>query len=90
MGIYPERMSERVVLYSRQGCHLCDEGRGVVKAVCAELGVLWTEIDIDTDPELKDRYGDEVPVVAVDGETVAFWRIEPTLLAAAITTHDAG
>ncbi|WNM24207.1 glutaredoxin family protein [Demequina capsici] len=82
-------MTERVVLYSRQGCHLCDEGRGVVQAVCADRGVLWTEVDIDADPALKERYGEEVPVVTVDGETVAFWRIEPTLLAAALARHDA-
>ncbi len=83
-------MTERVVLYSRQGCHLCEEGRGVVSAVCADRGVLWSEIDIDADPELKERYGDEVPVVTVDGETVAFWRIDPTLLATALDAHEAG
>ncbi|WP_062200536.1 glutaredoxin family protein [Demequina salsinemoris] len=80
-------MTERVVLYSRHGCHLCEEGRGVVDAVCSGRGVLWTEVDIDGDPELKERFGDEVPVVTVDGETVAFWRIDPTLLGAALDSH---
>ena len=37
----------RVVLYGRAGCHLCDEAREVVRAVCAETGDGWTEVDID-------------------------------------------
>ncbi|WP_084124746.1 glutaredoxin family protein [Demequina sp. NBRC 110054] len=82
-------MTERVVLYTRRGCHLCEEGRGVVTLVCGDRAVPWTEIDIDSDPALKERYGDEVPVVTVDGETIGFWRIDPTLLATALDAHEA-
>ena len=37
----------RVTLYTRPGCHLCDDARAVVAAVCAELGETYDEVDID-------------------------------------------
>jgi len=56
-----------VIVYSRKGCHLCD----VVKESLAKLsrhgGFTWTEVDVDTDPELLRLYNDEVPVVFIDG-----------------------
>lgn len=77
-------MSARVVLYSRPGCHLCDEARPVVAGVCGDGGAEWVEVNVDTDADLQSRYGDEVPVVTVDGETVAFWRVDADLLRAAL------
>lgn len=78
-------MSHRVVLYSRAGCHLCVDAEQVVEQVCTELGEPWTLVDVDGDPALKARYGDEVPVVTVDAETVGFWRIDADRLRAALT-----
>ena len=78
-------MADRVVLYSRAGCHLCVDAEQVVAEVCAELGEPFTEVDIDKDPALKARYRDEVPVVTVDGEMVGFWRIDAARLRAALT-----
>lgn len=77
-------MTERVVLYTRQDCHLCEDALLVVRQVCDAAKVPFTSIDIDSDPELAKRYTDEVPVVTVDGETVGFWRIRPELLRAAL------
>lgn len=74
----------RVLLYGRTGCHLCDEARAVVVAVTRELGVDVEEIDVDSDPDLVRRYGDEVPVVCVDGRQIGFWRIDPARLRAAL------
>ncbi|MDQ4008927.1 MAG: glutaredoxin family protein, partial [Actinomycetota bacterium] len=59
--------STRVTLYSKPGCHLCDDARVVVQAVCADLGVGWDEVDITTDAELNDRYWEQIPVTLVDG-----------------------
>jgi hypothetical protein len=70
-----------VVVYSRADCHLCDEARAVVAAVCAESGETWQEIDIDAEPALVERYGDYVPVVEVDGVQQGFWRIDAARLA---------
>jgi hypothetical protein len=73
-----------VVLVSRVGCHLCDEGREVVRAVCAAAGVAWSEVDVDTDPELQRRYTDQVPVVLVDGVQRDFGRLDAGRLADAL------
>lgn len=72
--------SPRVQLLGKPGCHLCDEARSVVAQVCAELGVGWEERDILSDPELTDRYWEEIPVVLVDGEQHTFWRVDPDRL----------
>lgn len=70
----------RVEVYSRDGCHLCDQAIEVVRGVCDELRVGWGVRDIDADPELVVRYTDQVPVIMVDGRQVAIWRIDPHLL----------
>ena len=75
---------ERVTLYGKPGCHLCDDARAVVRAVCAELGVGWTEIDITVDPELFEKYGEQIPVTFVDGRQHDFWRVDPARLRKAL------
>ncbi|MDX6357579.1 MAG: hypothetical protein QOH37_633 [Nocardioidaceae bacterium] len=75
----------RVTLYSRPGCHLCDDARAVVEQVCAELDESYAEISIDDDPELRRRYGEEIPVTLVDGAQHDFWRVDPARLRAALT-----
>jgi glutaredoxin len=79
----------RVVLYGRAGCHLCDEARAVVQAVTAETGDGWTEVDVDRAAEtdggaLRSEYGEQVPVVTVDGVPRGFWRIDPARLRTAL------
>jgi len=74
----------RVTLYSRPGCHLCDEARVVVSRVCAELGEEFEELSIEDDPELADRYAEEIPVTLVDGRQHDFWRVDPVRLRAAL------
>ena len=74
----------RVTLYSRTGCHLCDEARTVIEEVCAELGESYDEVDIDADPELRERFTDEVPVTFVDGRQHDFWRVSPERLRTAL------
>jgi glutaredoxin len=75
----------RVTLYSRPGCHLCDDARAVVEEVCTELGESYVEISVDDDPDLRRRYGDEVPVTLVDGARHDFWRVDPARLRTALT-----
>jgi glutaredoxin len=77
-------VTARVVLYGRPGCHLCDDARVVVERVCADLGVEWTEVSIDDDPALLDRFGEEIPVTFVDGRQHDFWRVDETRLRAAL------
>lgn len=76
----------RVTLYSRPGCHLCDVAREVIERVCADLGEGYAEVSIDDDPQLRERFTDEVPVTFVDGRQHDFWRVDEARLRAALLT----
>jgi len=56
----------------------------VVRAVCEPQSVAWEEVDVDTDDDLAQRYGELVPVVLVDGEQIGYFRIDPQRLRAAV------
>jgi hypothetical protein len=72
----------QLTLYSRAGCHLCDEMRAVVEAVGREVPLSLDVVDVDGDPKLLRAYGDEVPVLAVNGEKAFAVRVDaPTLRA---------
>jgi glutaredoxin len=57
-----------VVLYSRSGCHLCDQARDVIVSVRTRQPFAFEEVDIETDDDLLRDYGIRIPVVTVDGE----------------------
>ena len=78
-------MPPRITLYTRPGCHLCEEARVVIEQVCTELDEEYIEVDIDDDPDLVARFTDEVPVTFVDGRQHDFWRVDPARLRAALT-----
>jgi glutaredoxin len=74
-----------VVLYAREGCHLCDEARREILALRDSRGGFeLREIDIDTDDELHARFLERIPVVEVDGEIVAELHIDPAAFNAAL------
>ena len=73
-----------VTLLTRNGCHLCDEARGVVVEVAARTGSPVTELDVDDDRELRAEYGDMVPVVLVDGVRHGYFRIDADRLERAL------
>ena len=66
-----------LTIYSRPGCHLCDEMKAVVERVVRSAGGPLTieAIDISTDPALEARYGVEIPVLLLDGKKVAKYRV---------------
>jgi glutaredoxin len=74
----------RVVVYSKPGCHLCDVAEETVEQICEELGVGWERIDILSDPELMEAYGEQIPVTFVDGKQHDFWRVDPDRLRKAL------
>lgn len=73
-----------VTLYGKPGCHLCDDARAVVAAVRSERDFELEEMDITLDPALHARYGERVPVVAVDGVDTFEYHVEPAALRAAL------
>lgn len=74
----------RVRVYSRAGCHLCEVAVEVVARVCADVGTSYDVVDVDTDPELRREYGEQVPVTLVDGRRHDFFRVEESRLRAAL------
>jgi glutaredoxin len=77
-------VSARVTLYTRPGCHLCDDARSVVERVCTDLGEQYDEVDITGDPALLERFTEEIPVTFVDGRQHDFWRVDEQRLRAAL------
>ena len=65
-----------VVVYSRRGCHLCE----IVKEPLIKLqrrgGFTWSEVDVDSDDELRRQFTDEVPVVFIDGRKAFKYRMD--------------
>jgi glutaredoxin len=59
-------MRPQVTLYTRAGCCLCDEAKLVLADARRRADFDYEEFDIDLDPELRRRYNDEVPVIAIN------------------------
>jgi glutaredoxin len=70
-----------VVLYSRSGCHLCDEARAVLEAERARTPFELEERDIESDDALVKEYGIRIPVVEVDGVERFEITVDPQALA---------
>jgi glutaredoxin len=65
----------RLTLYTRCGCHLCEEMKAVIDAVSDGCAVQLEEIDIDADPALRAQYDTEVPVLFIDGRKAFKYRV---------------
>ena len=70
----------RVTVYTRSGCHLCDEAKQVIESVRRRATFDYEEFDIDSDPRLRQLYNEEVPVVAIDGKKAFKYRVTPAEL----------
>ncbi|HTI51660.1 MAG TPA: glutaredoxin family protein [Planctomycetaceae bacterium] len=73
------RRFRRLIVYSRAECHLCDEAKAVLAQYLEYLPEI-EEIDIDTRPELQERFGTSIPVVEIDGEIRFRGRVDEVLL----------
>ncbi|HZT76518.1 MAG TPA: glutaredoxin family protein [Vicinamibacterales bacterium] len=79
-----------LTLYSRPGCHLCDDMKAVVKAVVARVSrgraepIAMEEVDISTDAALEERYGLDIPVLMLNGRKIAKYRITEAELTRAL------
>lgn len=70
------RVLRNCILYTRTGCHLCDEAYSVLQ----QHGLTPELIDIDTQPALRERFDACVPVVEMDGKIRFRGRVDPVLL----------
>ena len=74
----------RLTLYSKPGCHLCDDMKQVIDAVAARVPLHLDVVDISQDPALTERYGLEIPVLLVEGRKVAKYRVSESELLRAL------
>lgn len=65
-----------VTLYSRPGCHLCDEAKAAIGPLLREFGAVLREVNIDEDAVLKQRYGWDIPVIFVGARKAAKHRVD--------------
>ena len=81
-----------LTIYSRPGCHLCEDMKAVVTHVvgASALPITVSEIDISTDRDLEARYGLEIPVLLLDGKKVAKYRVTEAELTRMLTARTAG
>lgn len=70
----------RLTLYSKPGCHLCEELRLALEDLQDELGYTLDEIDITSDPTLFERYRYEIPVLMRDGMEIGRGRISDEMV----------
>ncbi len=57
-----------VALYTRHGCHLCEEARKLLQDAQTKYGFKFDVMDVDSNPALAAEFGEWVPVVTVDGK----------------------
>ena len=79
-----------VTLYTRPGCHLCDEARAALERVRRQAPFTLDEIDIETDDALHARYLERIPVVAVDGEELFQYFVDESALLRRILYREGG
>ncbi len=68
--------NREVVLYSRRGCHLCEIVKESLMKLSRHGGFHWTEVDVDSDDDLRRRFTDEVPVVFINGRKAFKYRMD--------------
>ena len=77
----------RVTLYTRRGCHLCDDAKRTIDDARARAAFDYEEIDIDSDPGLRALYNEEVPVIAIDRKKAFKYRLTAEELLKKLTSR---
>ena len=78
-----------LILYGKPGCHLCDDARVAVERVSARRGVPVEQVDVSRDPTLYAHYGQRIPVLEIDGETLFEFFIDEVVLERRLDRVDA-
>jgi glutaredoxin len=71
-----DRRARDVTLYTRPGCHLCDEAKTAIAPLLREFGAVLHEVNIDEDQALKELYGWDVPVIFIGRRKAAKHRVD--------------
>ena len=76
-----------ITIYSRQGCHLCNDAQKTLESMREELKFEIEVIEIDEDAELIKLYSDQVPVIHIDGIHHDFYKVDPLRFRSSLETH---
>ncbi|HEX6837405.1 MAG TPA: glutaredoxin family protein [Polyangia bacterium] len=71
---------KKLILYSRVGCHLCDVMKEQIEKYAGRYAFTLDVVDIDKDDKLRAEYDWDVPVLLVDGEKIAKYRLDEAML----------
>jgi glutaredoxin len=64
-----------VTLYTRPGCHLCEEAKSAIAPLLSECGAVLREVNIEGDTVLEERYGLDIPVIFIGSRKAAKHRV---------------
>ena len=76
-----------ITVFSRQGCHLCDVAIEFLESMRGELDFTIEKIQIEGDEKLEKLYGQQIPVIQIDGESHDFWRLDPERFRFSLEKH---
>ncbi|PSP57996.1 thioredoxin family protein [Halobacteriales archaeon QH_8_67_36] len=76
-----------VTVYTRENCHLCEEAIATIERVAEEedVAVELELVDVDTDADLREAYGERVPYVLLDGSPAFKYRVDERRLRRKLT-----
>jgi glutaredoxin len=77
----------KITIYSRNGCHLCDDAFNTLESMREELDIEIDVIDIDQNAELVKLYSDQVPVIHIDGMHHDFYKVDPVRFRSSLEKH---
>ncbi len=77
----------QITIYSRTGCHLCDDAQKILESMQEELNFEIEVIDIDESVELIKLYSDQVPVIHIDGLHHDFYKVDPDRFRSSLERH---
>jgi glutaredoxin len=76
-----------VTVYSRENCHLCEVAIETLASVAAELDFEIEKVLIDGNEELIKKYGEEVPVIHIDGKHHEIFRVNLERFRSSLEKH---
>jgi glutaredoxin len=79
-----------VIIYSRPGCHLCEDAKAAIKSTGYEDQFTLEEINIESDSKLLTKYKYDIPVITIDGVESFIHRVDPKEFRTRITRIKSG
>ncbi|CAB4331038.1 unannotated protein [freshwater metagenome] len=76
-----------VTIYSREGCHLCEDALNILQGLQGELKFEIKVIDIAGNTDLEKLYGEQIPVIHINGEHHDYWRVDPVRFRSSLEKH---